>query len=101
MEISETTKTMVRSLQTPEKQTQVIRTRCGKSCNGHERKAHSALSHTHLRIFQNTYLKKASRKYPLSGVSAVAQGLVNPTRNHEVAGSISAFAQWVKDPALP
>ena len=35
------------------------------------------------------------------GVPIVAQWLTNPTRNHEVEGSVPALARWVNDPALP
>ena len=44
---------------------------------------------------------KTQTKSREDGAPFVAQWLMNPTRNHEVAGSVPALAQWVNDPALP
>ena len=46
------------------------------------------------------HIKKLMNKNYMIGVPVVAQWLTNPTRNHEVSGSIPALAQWVKDLAL-
>ena len=46
-------------------------------------------------------MNKHWEKMEVTGVPVVAQWLTNPTRNHEVAGSVPALAQWVNDPALP
>ena len=45
--------------------------------------------------------KKKNLLKNFQGVPVVAQWLTNPTRNHEVSGSVPALAQWVNDPALP
>ena len=45
--------------------------------------------------------KKVHSEKTVLGVPVVVQWLTNPTRNHEVEGSVPALAQWVNDPALP
>ena len=52
-------------------------------------------------IITNSQLEYIKENVTSFGVPVVAQWLTNPTRNHEVAGSVPALAQWVNDPALP
>ena len=44
---------------------------------------------------------KEDRKRKEVWSSCLGAAEMNPTRNHEVVGSIPGLAQWVKDPALP
>ena len=51
--------------------------------------------------WESPYAMGEALKRQNTGVPVVGQWLTNPTRNHEVAGSVPALAQWVNDPALP
>ena len=44
------------------------------------------------------YVFKYDEKKIKTGVPVVAQWLMNPTRKHEVTGSIPGLPQWVKEP---
>ena len=62
------------------------------------RTIHQREKEPYLLLYNNDKVMKLSLKEE-GGVPVVAQCLTNPTRNHEVAGSIPALSQWVNDPA--
>uniref|UniRef100_A0A8D1I5M4 Uncharacterized protein n=1 Tax=Sus scrofa TaxID=9823 RepID=A0A8D1I5M4_PIG len=65
------------------------------------RKLHIELPYDPAIPFLGIYPDKNFLEKDICGVPIMAQWLTNPTRNHEVAGSVPALAQWVNDPALP
>ena len=59
-----------------------------------------SMEHTYHQI---TKMNRWQRAISRHGKRSSCHGLwlTNPTRNHEVVGSIPGLVQWVKDPVLP
>ena len=64
----------------------------------HERKVKNHFNSFRKSISQNPTSIHDKNSY--QGVPVMAQWLRNPTRNHDVAGSIPGLAKWVKNPVL-
>ena len=62
---------------------------------------HAVLTSSEIKRVVEVVVWELLSKDTRGGITVVAQWLMNPTRNHEVVGSIPGLAQWVKDEALP
>ena len=66
----------------------------------HLSKTFSDINRTSVFLGQSPKAIEMKAKINQCGIPNMAQWLTNPTRNHEVAGSIPGLAQWIKDLAL-
>ena len=75
--------------------------KCAEDLNKHLSKEDIQMANRHMkRCATLLIIRKCISNYRVIESSCCGSAVMNPTRNHEVTGSILGLAQWVKEPAL-